>query len=248
MHLIDSHCHLTELTNIKEEIVKASENNVKTIISNSVDLNSMKKNLELKKQFKEIKIALGIHPSNIVKISEKEIIKGIEFIKTNIKNNIAVGEIGLDFKDAKNKKEREIQRKYFKEFIEIGKKFNKPLIIHSRYAGKNILEILKENNAKKVLMHWFLNSEKEIKKAIELNYYISITPNIIFSEHKKELIKQIPLKQLLFETDAPARFNEQYSKPFWVKKIAEKTSEIFNLTLKEITKISYNNAKTLFSL
>jgi TatD DNase family protein len=248
MHLIDSHCHLNELNEIQKAIQKANECNVKTIISNSVDLNSMKQNLNLSSKFSEIKTALGLHPSNILLMNEKKINEEIEFIKKNSSKCIALGEIGLDFKHAKTNEEKEKQKKYFIELIELGIKLNKPLIIHSRYSGKECLKILEEMNAKKVLMHWFTNSKKEIIKASELNYFTSIGANILFSKEVQENIKLIPLNLMLFETDSPISFNGIPAKPYWIKEIAEKTSEIHKLTLQKITKITYNNAEKLFFL
>ncbi|MFH1588261.1 MAG: TatD family hydrolase [Candidatus Diapherotrites archaeon] len=249
MHLIDSHCHLNELSRmreIEETIKKAEENNVKTIISNSVDLNSMKKNIELQEKFSSVKCALGIHPSNILKMNEKEINEGIKFIEKNISKAIALGEIGLDFRHAETQEQKEKQRRIFQELIELGNKKRKALIVHSRYAGKNCLEMLEEKKSEKVLMHWFTNSIKEIQKAVELNYFISVGPSILNSIETQKIVKEIPMEFLLLETDCPVKFNGIPSEPFWIKEVAEKLSELKEISVEELTEQAFKNAVNFF--
>ncbi|MBN2127260.1 MAG: TatD family hydrolase [Candidatus Diapherotrites archaeon] len=248
MHLIDVHCHFNEVKEQKKALKESIECNVKTINSNSVDLNSMKANLELSSQFKEIKCSLGIHPSNILSMNEPELNESMQFIEKNVNKAIALGETGLDFKHAKTIEEKEKQKKYFIQQIELSKKFSKPLIIHSRYAGKECLKILKEKNAEKVLMHWFTNSEKEILQAVEQGYFISVGPSVLFSIETQKNVLKIPLNKILLETDSPVSFNGKNSEPCWIKEIAEKLAEMHKKTLEEITEITYTNAVEFFSL
>jgi TatD DNase family protein len=217
---------------------------VEKIISNSVDLDSMKKNLELKKITAKVQVCLGLHPVKLLKLSEKEINESIKFIEDKINECIGIGESGLDFTTEKED-EREKQIKVFKQLIGIAKKYNKPIVVHSRKARKDVLEILEEEKAEKVLLHWFIG-EKHLDKIIEKKYFISLGPSILFNDFLKKFVEKIPLEIILTETDSPVEFNGKKAEPFWVKEVAEKIAEIKKIPLEEVEEATYINAIDLF--
>ena len=129
----------------------------------------------------------------------------------------------------------------------MSKKFNKPLIVHSRKAEADAIEILEKNKAEKVILHCFNGNLKLAKKAEQLHYYFSIPPIIIKSIHFQKLVEQTSLNQILTETDSP------YLSPFPKKNIPpnvkfaiKKIAEIKNLTFKEVENKIYENYKGLF--
>lgn len=246
--LADSHCHLNEFSNVEEQVERAVEAGVLQIVSNSVDLKSMRENLALSGQFKEVRCAFGLHPSNVLQMGHKKAELALEFIEENAKNCIAVGEIGLDFKYAEIEFQRKKQTEFFIKQIELAKGFNKPSIVHSRMARKECVELLEKSGAEKVLLHWFLSGEKLLRKAIDLEYFISVGPSVLFNEHVCRFLEKIPLECLLLETDAPVSYNGKRAEPCWIKEVAEKVASILELELNEVKKQTSKNFSKLFGV
>ena len=246
--LADSHCHLDEFEDAAAQVKKALEKGVVEIVSNSVDLKSMERNLELARRFENVKCALGLHPSNILQMNLEEIERGLEFIEKNIKNCIAVGETGLDFKHAKTTEEKEKQKRIFIRHIEIANKYKKPIVVHSRMARKECVELLEEYSAQKVLMHWFVASDKLLAKVTNLGYFITIGPSVMFSKHMEEFVRKVPLQNLLLETDAPVRYNGKVAEPCWIEKIAETVAECLRIDIKLLEcKLEKNFSKLFYA-
>lgn len=247
--LIDCHCHLNECRETGKVIERAKKNGVERIISASTDFNSNKDNLSLSNKFPGIVFpCLGIHPSNLLRMKEKEVAECIEFIKENSGKCIGIGEIGLDFKHAGRKEERTLQEKIFRELIELGEREKLPLIIHSRYAGKRVLELLEEEKAERVLLHWFNGSGKEFEEGIKRNYFFSIGPSIISSREYTEKVKEIPLENLMLETDSPVEFNGRKAEPSWIKEVGERLAELKEVSMEEIEDETSENALKFFGL
>jgi TatD DNase family protein len=244
---IDVHSHL-EMFSDPEELVKdCVSQGTKAIISSSVDLNSMKKNIELSQKFDEIECCLGIHPSNILSMQEKEILASIEFLEENLSFAKGIGEIGIDFKHANSNEKKQKQIQIYRKQLLIAEENNLPVVIHSRYAEKRSLDILSSFNGK-VLLHWFDGNKKSFQEGIEKNYFFSVGPSILFNKEYLQKTLLIPLDNLMLETDSPVEFAGEKAKPFWVKKVAEKLSAERKIPLKEIEEKTTKNAKEFFSL
>ena len=244
---IDVHCHLEMFKEIDNLVSECVSNGTEKIVSSSVDLNSMKSNLEISKKFREIECCLGLHPSNVLLMKEKGIDSAIEFLKENLFFCRAIGEIGVDFKHAETDAQKEKQLKLYKKQLFIAEKNSLPVVVHSRFAEKKSLEILSKFNGK-VLLHWFDGNKETFKKALQENYFFSVGPALIHNPDYLKKVLEIPLKNLLLETDSPVEFNGVKAKPFWVKKVAEKLSEEKKIPLKEIEEQTTKNAIKFFSL
>ena len=244
---IDVHCHLELFEDLEKVINESASNGIKLIFSSSVDLNSMKKNIEISKKFDEIECCLGIHPSNTLSMNQKEIDSSIEFLKENINFAVAVGEIGIDFKHAETEEQKLKQIKFYRQQLVIAEENSLPAVIHSRFGEKKSLEILASFNGK-VLLHWFDGNKQTFSEGINRNYFFSVGPAIIFNEEYLRKALEIPLELLLLETDSPVEFNGEQAKPFWIKKVAEKLAEEKQVPLKEIEEQTTKNAIKFFSL
>ena len=142
--IVDVHAHLTDNyfnDKLDKIINNAKKNNIVHIISNGINLEDNKKVLEISKKYNIVKAAFGFYPDDIIKSTFEEIEKNLEFIKKNKNKIIAIGEVGLDLY---HNKELKKQKEIFIKIIELAEKINKPLIIHSRKAEKECIEILKE--------------------------------------------------------------------------------------------------------
>ncbi len=243
---VDVHCHL-EMNDNPEKVIKESyEYSVGKIVSSSVDLDSMKKNLLLSKKFLEIECCFGLHPSNILSMDSREIKASFKFIEQNLFFCKAVGEIGLDFKHAETRKQKNKQIELYKEQLFIAEKNLLPVVVHSRFAEKKSLEILSGFKGK-VLLHWFDGNKQALKNAVERNYFFSVGPAILFNQDYLKKVLLIPLNLLMLETDSPVEFKGKPARPFWVKKVAEKLAEEKQIRLHKLEKQTTKNARQFFS-
>ncbi len=243
--LVDVHCHLEMAENLGELIAECVSVNVKKIVSCSVDLASMKQNLEIKRKFSEVECCLGIHPSDCLSMAKKEINDSIGFVQQNISLIKGIGEIGIDFKHALTEPQKEKQINLYKTQLELAEKNSLPAVIHSRFAEKKSLEILSSFSGK-VLLHWFDGNNQAILEGINRNYFFSVGPAVIYNQDYLKKALSIPLENLLLETDSPVMFGGEKAKPFWVKKVAEKLSVESGTELKEIEKKTSANSKKFF--
>jgi|SRR3989344_534367 len=245
---IDCHCHLDLYSNIEIEsiIKKCRKKSIGLIINNGVNCASNRKSLELSEKFKEIKCALGAYPIDALSMSAEELKKELDFIKKNGKDIVAIGEVGIDFKESEDKiKQIEI----FRKFIRLSKKIKRTLIIHSRKAEKEVVDILEEEKAEKVLMHCFSGNMKLVERIVGNGWNLSIPAIVKYSEHFQNIVKMVPISNLLCETDSPFLHPEKKSNntPENVIESYKKIAEIKCISIKECEKVIEDNFKRLFN-
>jgi TatD DNase family protein len=247
-NLIDSHAHLdlADEKDIETILFNARQNNVNKIISCSTSFSSNIKNLELAQKFDNIECAIGLYPLDALELNEKEINHAFNYFKEHISEAIAIGEVGLDKKYCKNEEEFLKQIEIFKKFITLSKKYNKPLIIHSRYATSEVLKILAQHNAKKVLLHSFTDSTKLMKQAISNNWFVGVGLNVLTDTLVQKRVKEIPITGILLETDSPIKFCDKIAMPDKIKEIVIKIAELKELTINQVEEQLLINYNTLF--
>ncbi|MAG39765.1 hypothetical protein CMI41_02255 [Candidatus Pacearchaeota archaeon] len=249
MKLIDIHAHLesSRFKDLDKVITNAKKAGVKYIIQSGTDPKRNRKTLELSKKFDIIKPSFGMYPVGNL---SKDIRKEIEWIKEHKKDCIAIGEIGMDFDNHQRKRHHKEQKELFEKMLNLAKELNKPVIIHSRKAERECIEILKQQKMKDVIMHCFCGRKSLIKEALGAGFYFSIPPAITRWHNFQVLVENVPLTQLLTETDAPylapeaGTTNEPKNIAVTIKKIAE----IKGLTEKEVADQIWKNAKEVFGL
>lgn len=218
MKFVDAHIHLSDEEYsecVDEVIAEARSSNVVALVSNSMDLETSIRSLKLAEQYSGmVYAALGIHPWNVNAVTEDEFQQTIELVSEKRQNKalIAIGEIGLDHKYVKI---WDKQLMVFNEMLRLAEKLGLPVIIHSRGTTEQIVEMLPSYNLKKVLLHWFSNPISVLSKVVENGYYITEGPPTVYSNGIREVVRRIPLTNLLTETDGPVRFFKQ---PFDGKK------------------------------
>ncbi len=243
---IDIHCHLELLKDANKVVKDAKKKNVKIILTNGVDRETNRKSLEFSNKFPEVKACLGIYPIDALKISDKEIEEEIKFIEKDKNKIIAIGEVGIDFKEDSTQHKR--QEEIFEKFIKLSMKINKPIIVHSRKAESKCIEILERLEAKKVLMHCFFGEIKLVDRIVKNNWYLSIPTCVVYNEQMKEVVRRVDIDKLLCETDSPYMHpkREWPNEPANVVESYKKISEIKGISLKEVEKIIEKNYKRLF--
>lgn len=253
--MIDSHCHLDHepmYNDLKNIILRSKEAGIKKILSICTTKNSFKKIIEIIQFDSIIYGTYGIHPheTDIDKVSKKEIIENV----ASNKKIIAIGESGLDF--YYNHSSRDQQISSFKYHIEASIELNVPIIVHSRNAEKETFDILSiyKSEKPKILMHCFTGSTEFAFKLLSLNSYFSASGIITFKNNVdlQNTFKLIPSQNLLIETDSPylspVPFRGKKNEPSFIKYTLKKLSEIKNVNLEAIEKITNNNFNTLFNL
>lgn len=252
MEFFDSHSHYNDekfdedREQILEEIYKAG---VTKVIVAGYDINSSKKAVDLSKKYKYIYAICGISPNDIAE-TENEIKQQIEQIEKIAQSTkiVGIGEIGLDY--YWNKENKELQKKAFINQIKLADKMDLPIIIHTREAVMDTIQILKENTPKrKGVLHCCPLNIELIKEGLKLGFYISLAGPITFKNSKNadEIIQMIPLEKMLIETDSPYlapepnRGTRNDSRN--LKYLVEKIAQVKQREPEEIARITYNNWK-----
>jgi len=246
---IDVHCHLDSsyYENIDKIITNAKNNGVNRLIYNGCDLKSNKEVIKLINKYDSVYGAIGFHPTELDKITEEDYI----FLEDNIKNKkiVAIGEIGLDYHYEDTDKEK--QKYHFIKQLELAKKYDLPVIIHSRDCIGETYNILKEYPVRGVL-HCYSGSLEMAREFIKLGFFISVGGIITFKNAKNiiEVIKNIDLSYVLLETDSPYLTPEPYRKninePMYIPVIANKIAEIKGISIEKVRDITTNNAEGVF--
>ncbi len=256
--LVDVHCHLDHIDfreDIDKVIERAKQAGVSVIIANGISPETNRIVLELSKKYGIVKPALGIYPidalTNEIKAGEYplktepfNIDEEIEFIKKQ--KIIALGEVGLDFKDGKQYEKQ--QKEVFSKFIALAEKMKKPIIVHSRKAEQDVIEMLESSSIKKAVLHCFSGKFKLVKKGADLGYHFSIPTNVVRSQQFQDLVKEVNINQLLSETDAPylSPFPGRRNEPAFVIESVKKIAEIKKFEFEEVEKNLFLNFQRLF--
>lgn len=253
MIFIDSHSHLIlePFDNDREAVIQeAFSNGITHIVQSCDNLEEIKKNLILTKKHKNIYSSVGIHPheAKLWNGESKEIIVNY----TKEEKVIAIGETGLDF--YYNLSPKDIQLAVFKEQVQIAKEVSLPLIIHTRDAFKETIEVLKSKKPPCGVFHCYTGDLQTAKEAVNLGFYISWSGILTFKNAValKEVAKEIPLENTLIETDCPfltpIPFRGQRNEPKYVKFVAEELAKIHNVNVEEVGEITSQNTKKLFGI
>ena len=247
--LIDTHCHLySEYYSDIDDIVNlAKKSNVNILINNGCDSKSNKEVIELINKYKNMYGAIGIHPEEV----ENYTIEDIKFIEGSINNKkiVAIGEIGLDYHYSKENKEKQI--KLFELQLDIANKYKVPVIIHSRDATEDTINILRKYNIKGVI-HSFSGSLETAKIYIKRGFLLGINGVVTFKNcNLKDILVNIGLNNIILETDSPyltpVPYRGKQNNPSHILDIAKYISEIFNVSLEEVSKITTKNVLDLYN-
>ena len=253
MEFFDSHSHYNDekFDVDRNNIIKENyKKGITSLICAGYSILSSKQALELSTEFEYIYSTCGISPNDINEDVDNQIVE-IEKIAKNTKV-VAIGEIGLDY--YWNKENKQKQKEIFIQQIEIANKLDLPIVIHTRDAVMDTLEILKQNTVqKKGVFHCCPLNIELVKEALKLGFYISFSGNITFKNAKpEEIIKLVPLEKILIETDCPyltpepnrGKRNDSSNLIY----IAQKIANIKEMKIEEIAKITYENTKKIFNL
>ena len=254
MEFFDSHAHYNDekFEQDRDELINNIYNEgVTRIINAGYSLESSKDAIKIAENYDFMNVIVGISPNDINDFKQENL-QEIEELAKN-KKVVAIGEIGLDY--YWNKDNKDLQKQIFISQIEIANKLNVPIVIHTREAIYDTLEILKNNNCnKKGVFHCCPLNVDLVREGLKLGFYISFAGPITFknSKNASEIIKMVPLDKMLIETDSPylspeplrGKRNDSRN----VKYMAQKIADVKGISLEEVAKVTYNNAKTIFGI
>ena len=249
--IIDTHMHIfDERYENKDEIVnEALKYGVKKMIAVGFDKESSLKALELSKKYDFIYLSVGLHPSEVLKEEDKELMWLHEILKSE--KVIAIGEIGLDYYWDKSFKEE--QKEFFKKQIEIAKEYDLPIIVHCRDAIQDCFDILKNEKVKGV-MHCYAGSLEMAREFVKRGFYLGIGGVVTFKNavEIKKVVSEIDLNYLLSETDSPyltpVPFRGKLNQPAYTKYVVEEISKIKNINLEIVEETIEKNVYELFKI
>ena len=252
--LIDSHCHLDYepmSLDLDKYVARAKTEGVELMLTISTEDKSFDKIVKIVDKYDNVYGTYGIHPHEAKlhkQIKSDDIIK-----KTKVNKIIGIGETGLDF--FYNHSEKKDQINCFLEHIDASKKIDVPIIIHTRSAEKDTLDILQEatkHKSMKILIHCFTGSYEFAKKLLDLGAYISASGVVTFKKSKDlaETFKKIPVKNILVETDspylAPVPLRGKPNEPSFIVHTAKYLAKIKGLNYEKFAEITTNNFYNLF--
>jgi TatD DNase family protein len=265
MKLVDVHCHLMHemfKDDLNEVIKRAEKVGVKAILVSGTTPEANIIALEMARKYEIVKASLGIYPIDALGLGADEdgmpehkgpidLEQQFQFIRDNLENVTAIGEVGMDFHWAEADKYAQQQANNFRQIIRFCKEVKKPIVIHSRKAEEECINILEEeipNQEIQVIQHCFSGRKSLMTKAIELGHNFSIPPNIVKASNFQTLVKKAPMEQILTETDAPwlGPLKDERNEPANVTETINKIAEVKGLSEEEVAKRIWHNYQRIF--
>lgn len=251
--LVDSHCHLDRLNKSPEELQQvindAKQLGIEHFLCVSVSVKEFPQMMSVVSQFPEVSASCGVHP-----LHQEDACDYQTLLQAADRDDVvAIGETGLDyFYSAETKA---VQLTSFVDHIKVANELAKPLIIHTRDARADTIDLLKQHKAEHTtgVLHCFTEDWDMAKAAIDLGFYISISGIVTFNsaEALREVVTQIPLERLLVETDspwlAPVPHRGKQNQPAYVRDVAEYIARLKGVSLEELARVTTDNFYQLFS-
>jgi TatD DNase family protein len=258
MKLFDSHVHL-DMEPLKNDIQAAVERAHKAGVDRMINIGSSlrgsRASVEISSLYPNIWASVGLHPHDVEAISNIDrVIKDLTDLAKNEKV-VAIGEIGLDYFNLEKDSLKKDQKNLFCAQLDLASSLNLPVIIHTRDAEEDTINILDKYKLRGVI-HCYTGKPEYVQKFLDLGYFIGFTGFITFDQEKfnhiREAVKIVPIERLLIETDSPFLAPEPYrgesNEPSYVIEIAKRLAQLKGLDIFELADTTYRNANKLFDL
>ncbi|MBQ2425753.1 MAG: TatD family hydrolase [Lachnospiraceae bacterium] len=254
-YIFDTHAHYDDEdfdADRYELLESMKEHGVGTIVNIGASMRSCKTTLALAEKYPFVYGALGVHPSDCGTMTEED----IQWIKANAANEkiVAIGEIGLDY--YWDNVERDVQKKWFVRQLEIAKETGLPVIIHSRDAAQDTLEIMKSEHKDTTggVIHCFSYGVEMAREYLNMDYFIGVGGVLTFKNGKKlkEVVEYAPMDKLVLETDcpylAPVPYRGKRNSSLYLTHVVEEMAAIKGMSVEEVIRVTAENAKRLYRL
>ncbi len=222
--LIDAHAHLDQVIDLTESLQEARAAGVRGIIAVGMDVESNRKVLQIAEANPGyVYPALGYHPWEI---QEEEVEANLSFIRDHVREGVALGEIGLDYKV---KVEKELQWRVFGEILDMALESDRPIIVHCRFSHRRAFEIIRERKIKRAVFHWYSGPVDLLDRILSQGYFISATPALVYSPPHREAIQRAQVERILLETDTPVSYQGREARPKDVRISLEEVAKLKRL-------------------
>ncbi len=236
MSYVDAHIHLADsgYHDDIEPILRGEANKVvQNLLSNATDYETSLKTISISCQHEgRVFAAIGIHPWTIIQNPQQPVEKFEELIEADKSHISAIGEIGLDGQYSQDEDKKNRQLEIFKFFLALAERKKLPVVVHSRLAVEETLEILPSFNLTRVLMHWYSGPTEKLRTIKDRGYLISVGPSVTYTKRISEIARTADLATILTETDGPVQYHGPFkgrrTEPFFVVEVVQKLSEIRN--------------------
>lgn len=253
--IFETHAHYDDraFDKDRDSVLKLlKKEKIDPVINVSSSVESIRQSINLAHEYDHIYAAIGIHPSDCAELTEKD----IEWIReqTTDERVVAIGEIGLDYHY--DEPDRETQKKWFIRQMELATELSMPVIIHSRDAAEDTLNIVKDPrfSSLKGIIHCFSYTVEIAREYVKLGYYIGVGGVVTFKNGRKlhETVKELPIESLVIETDspylAPVPYRGHRNSSVYLTYIIEETARIKSMTYEDVERITYENAARLYGV
>ena len=252
--IFDSHAHYDsqQFDEDREELLLSMEaNGVGTIVNAGASWDSVTEVVELAQKYPFMYAAVGVHPDEVGALDDER----FEYMKVQCKKDkvVAVGEIGLDY--YWDNESHDVQKKWFIKQLELARELDLPVIIHSRDAAADTLEIMKEyGQGLRGVIHCFSYSIELAREYVKMGYHIGIGGVVTFKNGRKlkEIAAEIPLDRILLETDcpylAPVPFRGKRNDSHYISYVAQEIAELKGISYEEVVAQTEKNGKELFQV
>ncbi len=253
--IFDTHAHYDDeaFQEDRDEILSSlREHGIEAVTNIGASIATSKNTLDLMEKYPFVYGAIGVHPNETDELDEEK----MEWLKENsaIDKVVAIGEIGLDY--YWDEPDRETQKKWFLRQLNLAKEVNLPVVIHSRDAAKDTLDIIKAEKAGEIggVIHCFSYAKEIAREYLNMGFFIGIGGVLTFKNAKKirEVVEYMPMEQLVLETDcpylAPAPYRGKRNSSMYLPYVVEEISAIKNISKEQVIEITSNNAKRLYRL
>lgn len=257
--IFESHAHFDDEAFDEDRDILLSDiksHGIETIVNVAASLSSVESTLKLSHLYPHVYAAIGVHPSETLELNDEN----LDLLRQRMKDErcVAVGEIGLDyhFLDEYPDPDKKTQKIWFEKQLQLARELDKPVIIHSRDAAADTLEIMKksEYSSLKYDMHCYSYSKEMVKELNKLDCYYGIGGVITFKNAKKliEALQEMPLNRIMLETDcpylAPTPHRGERNSSYYLPLVAQRIAELKGLSYDDVVSITCENAKRFFNM
>ncbi len=257
MKIFDTHAHYDDdrFNEDRESLIMSlPDKGIKAVTNIGVSLETSKIAVEYTRKYDFFYGTVGVHPSDILEMEKADEIPLLKELAVNNDKIVAVGEIGLDYHyDHVGK---QVQQKWFSAQMELAKEIKLPIVVHSRDAAKDTLDIMNASNAKDIggVVHCYSYSKETARDYLNMGYFFGIGGVLTFKNAKaiKEVVEYVPLENIVLETDAPylapTPFRSNRNSSVYLPYVAEAIATIKGIDVEEVYEKTWDNAHRLYRI
>lgn len=252
--LIDSHAHIYYQDydgDFEEMLQRAADAGVAAILVVGTDLESSRQSIALAEKYPQLYAAVGVHPHDAAQVTE-ECYQAIRELALSSPKVVAIGEIGLDF--YRDRSPRDVQEAVFRRLLRLANELDLPVIVHDRDAHQQVLNCLRQEGARRGVLHCFSGDAAMAAEAIGIGFYISIPGTITYPGNQalRDVVRLTSIDRMLVETDCPyltpVPHRGKRNEPAHVRLAAERMAEVKGLSLSDVARITTKNVRDLFGI